>query len=67
MRQRAAQLFADGRSATEVAGLPEASTKSAYQWRRAWVAGGAEALTSKGPSGPPEAVGRAAGSAEGPA
>ena len=45
-------MFADGKSAIEVAGLLEVSTKSAYQWRRAWVAGGAEALASKGPSGP---------------
>jgi transposase len=52
VRQRAAQLFADGRSAVEVAGLLEVSTKSAYQWRRAWVAGGAQALVSKGASGP---------------
>jgi transposase len=52
VRQRAAQLFADGRSAVEVAGLLEVSTKSAYQWRRAWAAGGAQALVSKGPSGP---------------
>src|SRR3954451_8944505 len=33
VRQRAAQLFADGRSAVEVAGLLEVSTKSAYAWR----------------------------------
>src|SRR5690348_13983831 len=52
VRQQAAQLFADGKSATEVAGLLEVSTKSAYQWRRAWVAGGAAALVSKGTSGP---------------
>src|SRR5687768_3526903 len=32
--------------------LLEVSTKSAYQWRRTWVAGGAQALDSKGPSGP---------------
>jgi len=44
-------MFAEGRSAVEVAGLLEVSTKSAYQWRRAWVAGGAQALVSKGPSG----------------
>jgi putative transposase len=44
-------MFADGRSAVEVAGLLEVSTKSAYQWRRVWVAGGAGALFSKGPSG----------------
>jgi transposase len=52
VRQRAGQLFAEGRSAVEVAGLLEVSTKSAYQWRRAWVAGGPGALVSRGPSGP---------------
>jgi transposase len=45
-------MFADGKSAVEVAGLLEVSTKSAYQWRRVWVAGGAQALASKGASGP---------------
>jgi transposase len=45
-------MFADGKSAVVVAALLEVSTKSAYQWRRAWVAGGAQALASKGPSGP---------------
>src|SRR5262245_16412624 len=48
----AGQMSAAGRSAAEVAGLLEVSTKSAYQWRRAWAAGGARALVSKGPSGP---------------
>jgi putative transposase len=52
VRQEAALLFAQGRSAVEVAGLLEVSTKSAYQWRRAWVAGGVEALASRGPAGP---------------
>jgi putative transposase len=52
VRQQAAQLFAQGRSAVEVAGLLEVSTKSAYQWRRVWVAGGVEALASKGRAGP---------------
>ena len=45
-------MFAEGRPAVEVAGLLEVSTKSAYQWRRAWVAGGAGALASLGASGP---------------
>ena len=45
-------MFAEGKSAIEVAGLLEVSTRSAYQWRRAWVAGGAQALASRGPSGP---------------
>ena len=35
-----------------VADRLEVLTKSAYQWRRAWVAGGAQALASKGASGP---------------
>jgi transposase len=52
VRLGAAQLFAAGVSAAEVAGLLEVSTKSAYQWRRAWVAGGAQVLASKGASGP---------------
>ena len=52
VRQRAAALFAEGRSAVEVAGMLEVSTKSAYQWRRAWVAGGVQALASRGPAGP---------------
>jgi hypothetical protein len=52
VRQRAAELFVEGMSAVEVAGLLEVSTKSAHQWRRAWVAGGAQALASKGSSGP---------------
>jgi transposase len=52
VRQRAAALFAEGRSAVQVAGLLQVSTKSAYQWRRAWVAGGAGALASRGPAGP---------------
>jgi transposase len=52
VRQQAAQLFAQGTSAVEVAELLEVSTKSAYQWRRAWLAGGVDALASKGPAGP---------------
>lgn len=52
VRQQAAELFAADVSAIEVAQQLEVSTKSAYQWRRAWVAGGARALTSKGASGP---------------
>src|ERR1700755_143564 len=52
VRQRAAEVFAAGSSAGEGGGLLEVSTKSAYQWRRVWVAGGAEALASRGPAGP---------------
>jgi transposase len=52
VRRRAAELFTAGLPAIEVAGQLEVSTKSAYQWRRAWAAGGAQALVSKGASGP---------------
>jgi transposase len=46
-------MFTDGSSAIQVAAALEVSTKSAYAWRRAWAAGGAEALASRGASGPP--------------
>jgi transposase len=45
-------MFADGMSAVQVAAALEVSTKSAYAWRRAWVAGGVQALVSKGAPGP---------------
>jgi transposase len=51
VRQQAADLFASGVSALDVAARLEVSTKSAYAWRRAWVAGGSEALHSKGSGG----------------
>jgi transposase len=40
----------------EVAAALEISTKSAYQWRRRWIAGGLDALASKGPPGPERAL-----------
>jgi putative transposase len=52
VRQRAAELFAADVPAVDVARALEVSTKSAYQWRRAWAAGGVHALASKGASGP---------------
>lgn len=52
VRRQAAALFASGVSALEVAAQLEISAKSARAWRRAWVAGGPAALSSKGPSGP---------------
>ncbi len=52
VRQRAAELFAVDVPVIEVAQQLEVSTKSAYQWRRVWIAGGARALASKGASGP---------------
>ena len=51
VRLQAAQLFAQDIGAGQIAGLLRVSTKSVYQWRRAWRAGGAAALASKGPGG----------------
>jgi putative transposase len=56
IRCRAAVMFAEGRSAPQVAVALEISTKSAYQWRRVWLAGGLDALASKGPPGPDRAL-----------
>jgi transposase len=44
-------MFAAGTPAAQVAAALEVSEKSVYTWRRAWLAGGADALRSKGPSG----------------
>lgn len=44
-------MFAAGVSAVEVAAQLEVSTKSAYAWRRAWLAGGTKALASRGSGG----------------
>lgn len=44
-------MFAEGMSALEVASALEVSTKSGYAWRRAWVAGGPDALASRGTPG----------------
>lgn len=49
-------MFAEGRSALDVATALEISTKSAYQWRRRWVASGVDALACKGPPGPARAL-----------
>ncbi|WP_272932984.1 helix-turn-helix domain-containing protein [Streptomyces sp. M2CJ-2] len=51
LRMRAAELFAAGASAPEVAGPLQVTPKSAYQWRRAWAAGGPAAPASRGPVG----------------
>jgi transposase len=51
VRLQAAQMFGQGMGAVRVAGLLRVSTKSAYQWRRAWESGGDAALASKGPGG----------------
>jgi transposase len=44
-------MFAQDMAAGQIAGLLRVSTKSVYQWRRAWRAGGVAALASKGPGG----------------
>lgn len=44
-------MFAQKMAAGQIAGLLRVSTKSVYQWRRAWRVGGEAALASKGPSG----------------
>jgi len=49
VRLQAAQLFAQDASPVQVAHRLRVSTKSAYQWRRRWRAGGQAALASAGP------------------
>jgi transposase len=51
IRLEAAGLFAAGVPPVQVAKRLRVSRKSAYTWQRAWQAGGADALLSKGPSG----------------
>lgn len=51
VRLRAARMFAEGIEPVQVARALRVSTKSAYQWRRRWCAGGETALASKGPGG----------------
>ena len=51
MRLRAAEMFAKDADPVQIASSLRISTKSVYQWRRAWRAGGQEALASRGPGG----------------
>lgn len=51
VRLQAAQMFEQDMDAGQVARLLRVSTKSVYQWRRAWRSGGEAALASKGPGG----------------
>lgn len=51
MRLQAVQMYEQDVSAVQVAHRLRVSTKSAYQWRRRWRAGGEAALASKGPGG----------------
>ena len=53
VRLWAAEMFADDADARQIARSLRVSTKSVYQWRRAWRAGGEAALASKGAGGSP--------------
>ena len=53
VRLQAAEMFAQDTDARQVARELRVSTKSVYQWRRAWQAGGEAALASKGAGGSP--------------
>ena len=51
VRLQAARLFAEDVAPGQVAAGLRVSTKSVYQWRRRWRAGGEQALASTGPGG----------------
>lgn len=53
VRLLAARMFARDMDPVMIAGSLRVSTKSVYQWRRAWRAGGDAALASRGPGGKP--------------
>jgi transposase len=53
VRLQAAEMFEQDTDAKEIASSLRVSTKSVYQWRRAWQSGGAPALASKGVGGNP--------------
>jgi transposase len=50
-RERAAELFAQGRTQAEVARELDVSPQSASRWHAGWQADGAGALRSRGPTG----------------
>jgi transposase len=50
-RERAAELFAQGRSQAEVARELDVSRQSASRWHAGWHAAGTTALQSRGPTG----------------
>jgi hypothetical protein len=53
VRLQAAQMFAQDADAGQIARSLRVSTKSVYQWRRAWRVCREKALASKGPGGNP--------------
>ena len=67
VRLAAAAMYEQDMKPVQVAHELRVSTKSAYQWRRRWRAGGTASLASKGPGGAmaagPGAAGPAAGRA----
>jgi transposase len=50
-RERAAELFAEGRSQVEVARQLDISRQSASRWHARWQADGETALRTRGPTG----------------
>jgi transposase len=56
-RERAAELFAQGRSQAEVARELDVSRQSASRWHAGWQAAGTTALQSRGPTGRPPKIG----------
>jgi putative transposase len=51
VRLEAATMLDEGMAPSKIATTLRVSTKSTYSWRRAWRAGGTEALRSRGPGG----------------
>ena len=55
-RERAAELFAQGRSQAEVARELDVSRQSASRWHAGWQAEGSTALQTRGPTGRPPKI-----------
>ena len=55
-RERAAELFAQGRSQAQVARELDVSRQSASRWHAGWQASGATGLQSRGPTGRPPKI-----------
>ena len=55
-RERAAELFAQGRTQAEVAAELDVSRQSASRWHARWQADGTAALRTRGPTGRPPKV-----------
>jgi transposase len=55
-RERAAELFAQGRSQAEVARQLDVSRQAVSRWQAGWQADGTAALRSRGPTGRPPKI-----------